>query len=81
MTTITLQIREPVGLPTRHRAWSPTDVLGEALGALAIVFRGLTTVAIWALVLLPVYGAPILLLWLLRNRLRALLGPSRSAPA
>jgi hypothetical protein len=81
MATITLQLREPASVAPRHREWSPLDVAADAVGALAGIGRGLTTAAIWLVVWLPVYGVPLLVLWLLRGRLRALLGPRGATPA
>jgi hypothetical protein len=76
MATITLQLREPVAPPPPPPSapeWSPATVATEAAGDLAKVLRGLGTLAIWLLVWLPLYGLPLLALWLLRRRLRALL--------
>ncbi len=71
MATITLQLREPAGLSPRQREWSPQDVAADALAALAWALRGVGTVAIWLVVWLPLYGVPLVALWLLRGRLRA----------
>jgi hypothetical protein len=71
MATITLQLREQAALARGD--WQPGEVAGEALRALAGVLRGATTVAIWLAVWLPLYGLPLLALWLFRRRLRALL--------
>jgi hypothetical protein len=73
MATIALQLREPATLAPRQREWSPVDVAGDALAALSGVLRGVSTVAIWLAIWLPFYGLPVLALWLLRHRLRALL--------
>jgi hypothetical protein len=73
MATIALQLREPATLAPRQREWSPVDVAADALGALSGVLRGVSTVAIWLAVWLPLYGLPLVALWLLRHRLRALL--------
>jgi hypothetical protein len=77
MATITLQLREPIVPPPPPRApeWSPATVATEAAADLGKVVRGLTTLAIWLVVWLPLYGLPLLGLWLLRRRLRALLNP------
>jgi hypothetical protein len=74
MATINLQLRE-TGAAPRPRAqadWSPFRVAGEAVGALATVLRGLTTAAIWVAIWLPLYGLPLLALWLFRRRVGAL---------
>ncbi|HZS03185.1 MAG TPA: DUF4349 domain-containing protein [Chloroflexota bacterium] len=75
MATLTLQLREPAGLSPRQREWSPQDVAADALAALAWALRGVGTVAIWLVVWLPLYGVPLVALWLLRGRLRALRDP------
>jgi len=72
MATIALQLREPATLTPRQREWSPVDVAADALGALSGVLRGVSTVAIWLAIWLPFYALPVLALWLLRHRLRAL---------
>jgi len=72
MATIALQLREPATLAPRQREWSPVEVAGDALGSLSGALRGVSTVAIWLAVWLPFYGLPVLALWLLRHRVRAL---------
>ena len=69
MATITLQLREAAALARPD--WSVGTVAVEALRALATALVGVTTAAIWLLVWLPLYGLPLLALWLLRRRLRA----------
>jgi hypothetical protein len=81
MATITLQLREPAALSPRQREWSPVEVAADALAALTRALRGVSTVAIWLVVWLPLYGVPLVALWLLRGRLRALRGPGGAANA
>jgi hypothetical protein len=81
MATIALQIREPAGLAPRQREWSPVEVAGDALAALGRALRGVSTVAIWLVIWLPLYGLPLVALWLLRGRFRALGGPRGATPA
>jgi hypothetical protein len=74
MATITLQLRDTAATPRpRPQAdWNPLRVVGEAAGALAGVLRGLATAAIWVAIWLPLYGLPLLALWLLRRRVGSL---------
>jgi hypothetical protein len=72
-------MREPATVAPRYREWNPVDVAGEAFAGLAVVFRGLTTIAIWVLIWLLLYGIPLLALWLLRGRMRTLGGRGGAA--
>jgi hypothetical protein len=74
MATITVQLREAAPAPRPQADWSPQQVLTEATSALGVVLRGLTTVAIWLAVWLPLYGGLLVGLWLLGRRLRAVSG-------
>jgi hypothetical protein len=72
LATITVQLRETVGAPTRpgQREWSVIQVATEAYDAFMLVARRLATVSIWLVIWLPLYGLPLLALWVLRGRLR-----------
>jgi uncharacterized protein DUF4349 len=79
MATINLQIREQVAVG--RGGWSPGDTVGEALRALVQAFRGLATLAIWLVVWLPVWGVPLLVLWLLRRYWWPTRRPAAPVPA
>jgi hypothetical protein len=73
MATITVQLRETTpAVSPRQREWSSMEVVVEAYDAFMVVVRRLATAAIWLVIWLPLYGLPLLGLWLLRGRLRAL---------
>lgn len=70
LTTINLTLRESAAARAPGD-WSPLGVAAEAWQAFAVALRGTSTALIWALVWLPLYGLPLLALWLLRRWLRA----------
>ena len=72
LATITVQLRETVPAASpRQREWSAIEVAGDAYDAFMVVVRRLATAAIWLVIWLPLYGLPLLGLWLLRGRRRA----------
>jgi hypothetical protein len=73
MATINLQLRATAAAPRTQVEWSPLRVAGDAAAALAVVLRSVGTVVIWLAIWLPLYGIPLLALWLFRRRLGAAL--------
>ena len=77
MATINLQIRELAVVG--RGGWTPSGTFAEALRALAAAGLALATLAIWAVVWSPLWGAVVLAAWLVRRARRG--SNLRAAPA
>ncbi|HEY8476590.1 MAG TPA: DUF4349 domain-containing protein [Chloroflexota bacterium] len=64
--TIALQLTPiPAQAPLVENGWSPVATARAALRALVVAFEGLGTLVIWVVVLSPLWGVPLGVLWLL----------------